>query len=63
MNQGFIIIIIFMIVILGFLDLKQSSYNHEKEMILLQKEVQRDTMPFDSIVVIQGKRYKLEKIK
>ncbi len=37
----------------------KQEQDHEKEMYFLK----RDTMPFDSIVVIQGKRYKLEKIK
>ena len=61
MTNGITLILIIAVVILGYLDIKKSSYEHEKEMIILQRDIQRDTMPKDSIVVIQGKRYKLVK--
>ncbi len=37
--------------------MQNKRFTHEKEMFLLQ----RDTMPKDSIIVIQGNKYKLEK--
>jgi hypothetical protein len=61
MGNGFIAALIILVAIGGYLELKESSYKHEKEMIMLQRDIQRDTMPKDSIIVIQGNKYKLEK--
>lgn len=36
---------------------RKDRYAHEEKMLILQK----DTMPKDSIIVIQGNKYKLEK--
>jgi hypothetical protein len=37
---------------------KKVRYEHEEKMLILQ----RDTMPKDNIIVIQGNKYKLEKL-
>lgn len=55
--NGMIMVIIVVLLVVSFQEYKKDAYKHEEQMILIQ----RDTMPFDSIVVIQGKRYKLVK--
>lgn len=61
MQTGLAFMLIIGILTVGYIDIKNAEHQHQKEMLILQKDIQRDTMPKDSIIIIQGNKYKLEK--